>query len=264
MQKTIPNLKYHIEKIPFLYSILGDDKFQKPSGLEYNSLPLVLLGCSFAYGEGLKYEDIFSVKLSKYAKRPVYNYSQKGKGLQTALFLLEKDIIEPKNPEYFIYLFMDDHIRRMYSSCSISDYVGYPIYSLDSDGYMKLRSDYFPVYRQFYTFYYWNNVFFQKKLKQDLDKNKMLLSAYFKTLNKLIKEKYPDSKLIVLTFSNQAFLKSDFANLESDGIKIINSNVITGIDLTDSKYWQSETDTHPVAEVWEILAPAFIRELNLN
>lgn len=261
-QKIIPNLKYHIQKMPYLNSVYGE-KFREPAGLEYKTRPIVLLGCSFAFGQGLDYKDIFSVKLSEVAKRPVYNYAKKGKGLQSSLFIIQKGVIEPKNPEYIIYLYMDDHIRRLYSSCSIDDYVGYPIYSLNKDGYMELKYDYFPLYRQFYTFYYWNNVVFKKILKQNSSYNSKLLTAYFKSMNQAIKEKYPDTKFVVLAFTNQEFLKYDSLNLKDEEIIFINSNLLAGEDLTAEEYWQSKDDTHPTAEVWKILAPIVSEELNL-
>jgi hypothetical protein len=158
---------------------------------------------------------------------------------------------------------MDDHIRRLYSSCSIDDYVGYPIYSLNKDGYMELKYHYFPLYRQFYTFYYWNNVVFKKILKQNSSYNSKLLTAYFKSMNQAIKEKYPDTKFVVLAFTNQEFLKYDSLNLKDEEIIFINSNVLAGEDLTAEEYWQSKDDTHPTAEVWKILAPIVSEELNL-
>jgi len=59
---------------------------RKPDGLEYkNKTPILIFGCSFAFGQYLNHKKTVSYKLSKLLKRPVYNRSVPGGGYSTCI-----------------------------------------------------------------------------------------------------------------------------------------------------------------------------------
>ena len=51
--------------------------------------PIVVMGCSYAFGQGLKDKQTFSYKLSKKAKRPVFNWSIGGGVFSTQLLFIK-------------------------------------------------------------------------------------------------------------------------------------------------------------------------------
>lgn len=52
------------------------------SGQKYTKPPILIYGCSYGYGAGLKDNEHFGYILSEQAKRPVYNFSLEAQGIQ--------------------------------------------------------------------------------------------------------------------------------------------------------------------------------------
>lgn len=59
--------------------------FRKPYGSKYEKRPIVLMGCSFTYGEKLQYDETFGYILSEYIKSPVISIAHSGWGIQHSL-----------------------------------------------------------------------------------------------------------------------------------------------------------------------------------
>ena len=119
-------LKSDDEK-PFFYSVKSIKSqdwdefyktahFKEPIFRNKDLKPIVLFGCSFAFGFGIDDEQTFSYKLSKYTNRTVYNRGLCGGGIQHVLYQLRREDFykEIPEPEYVIYLYISNHIRRMY------------------------------------------------------------------------------------------------------------------------------------------------------
>lgn len=256
-KKNNPDETYHIGKIQYK-SFIIPKRFKTVEGKEFKKKPIIVLGCSFAYGS-------FSNKLSLSSKRPVYNYSLPGKGFQNALYILQNKLYDKNidNPEYIIYVMMSDHIRRMYSSVCMGDFVGYPFYSFNKKGELVMKYDYYPVYRQFYVFYYLNNIFYNFFLRNHYDLHNKYVNAYFMEMNKSLKEIYPNIKFVILIYGDKSNFGLDMSFLEKNGLIVLQTNEITGVDILSSEYQISDTDLHPNEEAWEIIIPALIKELNL-
>lgn len=95
-----------------------------PAGLNFQKKrPLIFFIDSYTYGAGLEEKGTLPFQISQYTKRPVYNCSVCGWGVQHILYLLrnEKDLENIKNPEYAIYLLIEDHFRRAISPFPFSD-----------------------------------------------------------------------------------------------------------------------------------------------
>lgn len=262
-KKKSPNDEYHIGKIPYI-NLLRPERFRPVSGLSFSKRPVIILGCSFAYGKFLNDDETLSYKLARYTQRPVYNYAVEGKAFQNALYILENKIYDTniKNPEYVIYVMMSDHIRRLYTNVCMADFVGYPLYVFDKNGKLYMKKPYYPVYRQFYTFYFINNWIFKKFLEKDYNRHSKYVNAYFKAMNEEIKKQYPDTKFVILMYGNNNF-GLNLSELEKSGFIIINTQDITGVNLLSREYQQSDTDKHPVAKAWDIVVPALADRLKL-
>ncbi len=260
-----PEFKYTIKRFNY-DNILKLYPLRPFEGLEYNARPIIITGCSYAYGQGLEREQTFGYKLSKLTKRPVYNYSLYGKGLQNTLYMLQNDMFDKsiKDPEYVIYVFMSDQIRRLYTTVCLNDYSGYPVYKVKKDGSVELKSKYYPVYMQFYTYYLLKNIYFMYFDQDNLKKHSRLINAYFLAIHKEIKKKYPNAKFVILMYNdigNHFGLR--MKPLKEDGIDIIFTSQLTRINLCGQGFHLAEDDYHPSEEAWDIVTPALAKRLNL-
>ncbi len=226
---------------------------RKPSGLEYKKRPILIYGCSYAYGFGLKEEETFGYQLSKYTKRPVYNFGLSSKGLQDALYLLKNDEKVTPEPEYIFYIFINDHVRRMFVNCNKIDNTKYLRYFV-KDGQLReeIISDNFYLLRNLKNSLYY--------LLKDMNREKIfnLVKIYLINIRDEAKLKYPSAKFIVIDYGNSQynyFSESRLQELEREGIKIISLNKIFKGKLRMNKYRNSEKDDvfrHPNGNAWEI------------
>lgn len=106
------------ERIEY-HEILNSDSVEKP---------ILIFGCSFAYGYKISIEKTLHKVLAKYTSRPVYDRSYAGWGINQMLYQLsnEKFYEIIPEPEYVIYVYLSDHVRRLYQPClySIFQYYG--------------------------------------------------------------------------------------------------------------------------------------------
>ena len=80
--------------------------------------PIITMGCSFVFGEAIGEEDTLSYKLQQITNRKTYNYGTSAHGIQHVLYKLQNSsIFTPElNPEYIVYVFIGDHLKRMYTN----------------------------------------------------------------------------------------------------------------------------------------------------
>ena len=82
--------------------------------------PILLFGCSFAYGTFLKNNQTFSYKLSKLTKRNVYNMALEACGIQYMYYFLSDENFyndfSSNPPQYVIYLYIPSHLQRLTSN----------------------------------------------------------------------------------------------------------------------------------------------------
>ncbi len=264
-KKNYPEISYEIKKFPYK-DILSIYKLRPVSGGEYTSRPIILTGCSYAYGQGLDDTQTAGYKLSEITKRTVYNYSLPGKGLQNTLFMLQNKMFDKNinNPEYIIYIFMKDQIRRMYSTVCLHDFSGFPLYKVNKDGSVNLKQSYYPVYKQFYTYYFFNNIFYIYFYSHFMTHHSKMVAAYFKAINNEIKKQYPNTKFAILMYDdNSNNYGLDLSSLENEGISIIHTNDLSDVILSSDEYHIAKNDFHPNEKAWEALLPKLIEKLSL-
>ena len=248
---------------------------------KYNFLPpykykgtdnksIVILGCSYAIGACLDYEDTPSSQLAKYLKTTVYNKSIPGMGTASALYVMSKDNIKEEIPDakYFVYIFLDDHIRR--NKCYIPNHIYNEFsakYNLDKNNnlhFVKLNKLQYLLYSS-YTFRLYDEYL---RMKEDKEKDYLLLDAIITKLSEEIKTKYPNSKFIIL-FYDDNLNGRDINNIEhnknldqickKNNIQLIyTSDLKCGKDILERKYltWDK---IHPSKEVWQQIIPEFVK-----
>ena len=172
-----------------------------------------------------------------------------------------KDI---NNPEYFIYIVMSDQIRRLYSPVCLHDFTGYPEYKLNKNNNLELKKDTYPLYKQLYTYYFFNNLYYSYIGYKNLDQHSTLVRAYFREMKKSLKEQYPQIKFIVLFYGDyDKYFNLDLDELEKEDFIFIHTQDISEINVFAEGYHLAPNDFHPNAKAWEILTPAFVNKLKL-
>jgi len=257
--------KYNFPQIEWRYSIIANTQskesvlnsdFREPINLKSKNLPIIIFGCSFAFGENLNDNETFGANLAKLTNRPVYNYGISGSSIQHFLALLEnKDFSNIKNPEYIIYVYMVDHMRRMYSkfydSYNPQCYFRY-IYKnnelkIDDKNDISLYS-----FRKLRCFLF---ELMTKDIK-NRNKNMLIFSKYIEKANSIIKEKFPNAKFIVYVYEDT--MNYDWKTIENMGIKVVKN-------IDDKRVWSMKTyDAHPSAEAWKYYTPIFIKEAGIK
>ena len=251
-------------------------RLENPLTYNDDKKSIVILGCSFAYGDAIGDSDNVSYKLQQLTDRKVYNRGQSAWGpqfvlrdIQEADFFQNKEIIEP---EYFVYIFISDHIRRIYANYfSIQDYTIYDLYSIKNNKLvLKPKNVRFENYIKISTL--------AKRLNWLLfnlipnDKKFDRLKLYIETMQSELKQRYPDSKFVVIVYNSkndieshhiQPFKTNRWDELEKDGMIVINFDSPDYEFLTEREYLASD-EQHPSAKAWDVLTPIIAERLKLK
>lgn len=254
----------------------SDDKFRRPVYGNKDLKPIVLFGCSFAWGARLYESQTFHYKLSKLLNQTVYNRAISGWGVQHMLYQLRNEELykEIEPPEYIIYLYISNHIKRMYKyaylsgdSSRVGDY-NFLKYNKVFDKLVEEHRVWHIPYSRL-----WNEVILYSIAKAKENNHKYT----FKLLEKHLLESKKEAerqwgkgiKFVIFDYesgfdnfnSNKGILnKENVAKLEADGFIVIQSSQLTNETLGD-KYCLDENDQHPNEAAWNLLTPLFVKTL---
>lgn len=261
---SLNELKYDFNVISFNYA---HEKLmmRKPEGLGYKKPPIILFGCSFTYGDGLKNNQTLSYKLSHMSKRPVYNRGMNGWGVQHILYQLRrKDFYnEVEKPEYIIYTFMQDHLNRMFRYQYVQCNYILLRYKLENNDFVEIK----PFYRPLWGLY-------TVKEAQELIQNNIIPSSFrtqynieyfykiMKECKKIASKHYPDAKFVILTYDSP-YYDSYISKLKNDGFIIISTNELLEPGVLNKRDCRGLDNSHPSEKAWDSIVPALIEKLKL-
>ena len=260
---------YYSRKVDkeYLYNkyILGNQEIEYRKVVNQNIKksppPILLFGCSYVYGHKIPQDKILSEVLGKYTKRAVYNRAFHGAGPQLMLYQLQSEDfykIIPQ-PEYIIYVYISDHLRRLKIPCipSIKDYMDIYYYYDKHSKSLKLKH-YNKYFKLPFIFYFIND-----KINYNIYNNMDLFKYEILESKKLIDKHWKNTKFVVFLYDkyNTEIQNSIIPELKSNGIIIINRNDITPFDDNDTRYALNETDKHPNEHAWEYIVPKLMQEL---
>ena len=238
---------------------------------ENSTLPSIYItGCSYAYGFGLEKDETLSAKLGHLIKNPVYNKAFQSWGLNHTVFLAKNDILLKDNIKdplavFFLYDMFQNKRMFMPNVFFERDEILYKVKGdklVPRKNIINFQSSNFPL---IYTLnerlfdILATYPFFQKQIEE-------MLFFHFKTLKEEIYKKYPSTKLIILEYSPSPTLKNISNDLKKENIQIISFSDDLKLNLNQEKYC-IPNDGHPTKEVWEIVTPKLIKELekrNIN
>lgn len=273
---SIQRLKFH----PGIKNFKFDPKtFPRPEngwgraaeGLEYNKAPIVVFGCSYAYGYSLDKEQTFSYKLSKQAKVPVYNRAWTGWSIQHMLYQTKLDEIYNQIPEpkYVIYVYINDHLRRLYlltfSSWNILAEEQNLRYKEKNGKLIEIQNKN-PINRQLKRLYFINELhhfYVNKYILRESNKQNCYDFAvkHFIESKEEMQKHWKNTEYVIFFYEDNNehdYLKE---KLRNTGFKIISKKDLTNENLNSEKYMLP--NNHPNEEAWNIITPLIIEKLKL-
>lgn len=249
---------------------------RKPVGLNYKKKPIILFGCSFTYGMGLKDNQTLSYKLSELTKRPVYNRGYMGWGIQHMLYQVNrKDFytdINIKEPEYIIYVFIPDHEKRLiqplYDFFNGEPYLRY----VEKNGKLQIADRPPTLFLRSYIAkaiiipgaekeY---NKFNYQKYNQIFN----LMEETFIESKNVLNQHFPNTKFVILKYygadvPNSWFMKTErWHELEKKGFIIVDTKDLVGRVLNKPEDLCPDI-LHPSEKAWDLVTPKLVKKLNL-
>lgn len=268
--------KYIYDKSLIQYSpitIPNDDhlltNFRPTEYRDKNKPPIFLFGCSYVAGAELKDNQTFSRKLADYTNRTVYNRGKSGLGIYYFYYLLNSEkIIKdlPQNPQYIIWVLIPDHILRMYRYRSVPFMGIYNLRSKIKNGQIVTDNISCKFLHSFFT-----SVVVEEFIAEARYANKaktdFMFIKLFKESDKLIKKKFPNTKLVVVSFDLYNYIPKDYYRRlqllkeEIPDIQIIDLNKEIP-EIADKQYILDDK-IHPNEQAWDKIVPVLAKKLNL-
>lgn len=248
--------------------------------------PILLLGCSYTYGQGIDINKNFSSQLQKRTKRKVVNVSDLEIGAEECLknlaFMERHNILQEKQFEYVIYTQMHNHVYRIYDLGMFANYL-FENYKQNKNNSFKDKLIYCCNFSYTVKLLNCKAYTLNNNIKWRFD----YLKYQIKKMNEILKRTLPNSKFIVLLYDditnsdvkqfeteNEKFdfislNKSNYLELSSEDIYIISTKDLVG-DILYKEEFQLKTDKfqryrphHPNEKAWQMIVPQLCKNLNI-
>lgn len=247
-------------------------KFRRPVYQNTNLKPIVVFGCSFAWGVRLYEHQTFHYLLSRLMNRTVYNRAIIGWGVQHMLYQVKREDFyrEVPEPEYVIFVYISNHVSRLYkynSICNACDYNYLKYNNVFGKLKEEKRLQNIP-YSRIYNDVILREIAYVQELKLS-DTAFSFLEKHFIESKKEMEKHWKNTKFVILDYEsedNHFSVKNNVLNdknikkLEKDGFTVITTRQLTDEPL-DDRYYLDENDGHPNAKAWALITPLFVEKL---
>ena len=273
-EAKLPN---YLEDIKSFFN--GEEIFwgRLPDGLEYKDKPpIVVFGCSFAYGYGLNYDQTFSYKLAHLLKRPVYNRAAGSWGPQHMYYQTLQDSFyeDTDNADTYIYIMIEDHLmRQQLERFFVVDEYVYLHYKKQKSNF--IMDNYDSKISNFIRGLYIRRIFNQKTATnykkgnpKELERVNNLSYEYIKA-SKENNEKRLGKKInfVVIYFEKNDWVipgkETLTEKLNNAGIQVFSIKELTDENL-DSEEYNMKENGHPKEKTWDLLTPLIAEKIGLT
>lgn len=237
--------------------------------------PIIIFGCSYAYGYNFDNKETISHIMAQFSTRPIINRACCGWGIQHMIYQLKNvDFTkfaqllgagEYKPPKYVFFVLMEEycHFQRLKYTCFTAPNNDYYLSYIVKNGKLVQREPFGKIYlKSNFLTYFYNNYYIKNKVLKDFNNKNIelfdLFILHFKIANELIKEKFgKDTKLIILTFEDT---KKELwqKELEKNGIDVIDiAETLNTKNLKDEnlEFFYPPQCPHPTGKLWKTLLP---------
>ncbi len=263
--------------IPRICEVSENDRVENTLEYNKNKKSIIVAGCSFTYGSGILFNENISYKLQQKTKRKVYNRGIPAwgpnanlKDIQTTSFFNNHKIIEP---EYYIYTFISDHLRRIYINYWDTDF------SNEIYNFYKIRNNELILRNKINLLDYIQITQVMKRINRRIfdltpdDKKFDRLKLYLYTMRSELIKRYPNIKMVILVYNTdldtvythqiKPFKTERWKELEDDGFILLRFDTPEFEFLADNKYISEFDNVHPNGKAWDIIVPIIIKKLGL-
>ena len=268
--------QYSLRLIPFKkywYDLKKEDTYKKRI---YNKntkkKSILILGCSFAEGARLKRNENLAYKLSRKLDRRTYNQGYSGFGTSETLFLSRNDDFYNDikiEPEYIVYVYLTDHIRRIFADKYGLDKNVYLSYEEKDNRFIEKNPLFLQLYRLSLLKRLKVKEIYERSINSDYDDYLFnTFKSYIKEVRKNLNNRFPNAKFIIIKYpikdDEERFIYTTdrWKELESEGFIVYDVMKETNSDMTSSEY--TVFDGHPNEKAWELITNDLIKKLGLN
>lgn len=253
----------------------------RPFNIDKNNTKgsILIFGCSFAYSYLLEDSQTISYKLSQYTKRNVFNFGMCACGIQHMLYLIQKNFwglldnkVNQQQPEYAIFIYIPDHLQRIQYNLIpgiISNGINLQYEIKNSNLEIKQYPSLF-LYKSFLvkSLYTISDMKKKDNVKKSQYDNFMLANEIFLESKRLLEEKYPNIKFVILNYQREddgSHLELPFMwdVLKKEGFIVINTQNLIGRKFKGQSNDTTTDGLHPSEEVWNALVPKLVEKLKL-
>ena len=239
--------------------------------------PIIFFGCSYMYGSLLKEEETLPYKIYEKTGRTTVNRAIPGGSIINTVYdLKDKNFYNYlkqnniKNPQYIVYLFINDHFKRISNpykgTVSHADNVFYEINMIYKfkDGKLidKTPSKFIVPFYGLYTKKAWH-YFYADKFSKETRFERML--KLLKAAKDITDKHFPNSKFVIIDYQDGGHfpMNKDFIkDLRDYGFIVLNAEDLAGHEL-NSEIWRAEDKEHPSANAVNDVADGLIKTLKL-
>ena len=246
---------------------------RKPDGLEYkDKMPVIVFGCSFAYGQYLNYNQTFTYKLAHTLKRPVYNRGIVGGSFQhmyfqSADFGNSNLFNVVKDTDTVIYIMITDHYRRtMLHYFNVLDSCRLLNYSYKNHKFKMCNNKLINYIRSSYTIKNLNHILAEKYSQNPRNAEEVTDKAldYFELSRTALEKHYGKKLKFVVIIYNTWDLPHNKILVEK--LKQRNYIVLKVTDLIKEDLNSPELmmeNLHPSEKAWDLVVSESVKKLNL-
>lgn len=236
------------------------NSFRSDMNTDSTLKPILFMGCSFTYGDGIEQNETISYRTAILTGRPTYNRAGRGWGLGQFLYMARNNYIYNNipEPEYLVYLYIDDHMNRLDRFKVEPGCIDFqPKYKVFKNGLIEEKPHFYDRIFFIADFQYNYNFRFHKITDE-------IVKLYFNEAEKEIHKHWKNTKLVILIYPIERDEDQNNRELwkelkKENYYKIINIKDLTDIDLTSDKY--KVDGWHPSAKVWDIIYPDIIKKI---
>ncbi len=232
--------------------------------------PILIFGCSFGYGYKLDEKQALAYKLANLTGRSVYNRSISSYGIQDMPYMLETYPLEKEipNPEYIIFVFIENHIYRLYRPVMGPNEAYYDVHYKQTKDGLELAKPFYFFYRFPIVRYVIHHYMFNKIDFIDFDKKFDYMKLHFERTKEIVHKKFtpPYPKIVILIFHEfeaDIYNTKRWKELQDEGFIIVDVKKITNKNMGDDKY-RIPNDGHPNEAAWDVITPALANALHLT
>ena len=250
---------------------------------KYSKPPILMIGCSYTYGELLDSDNTPEEKLSRLTDRYVYNWGASGYGPIVFLSSLNGEH-RHKNisvkPEYVIYTYMFHHIERYGYSQLYNTMRKYGLIPFQKYNFLYNS----------YIYQYYKNIELDRYFWSDFNNRYELFFSVVSKLKEECENLYPGSKFVILIYSDvnqdlcegimgennsnkeivdklfEVLYSPEFRKrLEDMGITVISTEELIGRRMykKEDRIPNDPNYPHPSSDAWDEILSKLVKKLNL-